>query len=184
MKISNYRTGALFVLLIALDVAMRLTRHLPNCTPLAASALFASFLFESGILAMLVPLLAMVASDLVIGTYDWRIMGIVYLSLMFPVLLRRYLRGHLSVVRVAASALLSSGVFFFTTNFAVWYFARWYTPDIRGLLLCYAAAVPFLKNTVAGDLLWSGVFFGSYVMIAHLHSHEWFRFRSPRLHSN
>jgi hypothetical protein len=168
MRISWRQTTILFVLLVALDAVERLTVHPPNFTPLAATALFASFLFDSVLLAALVPIAALAASDFFLGAYDWRVMSVVYLSLAFPVLLRGYLRSRLSPIRVGSSALLSSVVFFLTTNFAVWAFAGMYTGDAKGLLQCYVAAVPFFKNTIAGDLVWSGVFFGSYALVKRL----------------
>jgi hypothetical protein len=104
-------------------------------------------------------------SDIVIGGYDWRMMVVVYSALAAPLLLGRYLRGRLGTVRVAASALASSVVFFLTTNLAVWYYGYWYTRDLKSLLQCYAAAVPFFRNTVAGDLLWSFILFTGYAVV-------------------
>jgi len=156
-------TAAVFVMLVALDIVMRLTAHAPNFTPVAASALFASFFFESGLLALAVPMLAMAAGDIVIGTYDWRIMVVVYSALAVPVLFGRYVRGHFGVARIVTSALAGSAIFFLTTNFAVWYWQ--YTRDLSSLWRCYAVAIPFFRNTVAGDLLWSGVLFTSYAVV-------------------
>jgi len=162
MKLSGKRAVLLCGLLLILDVFVRLTPHAPNATPIAASALLASFLIENGLLAGLVPILSLAVSDYFIGAYDWRIMAIVYLALAFPVIFRQYLRARFSAPRVMVSALTSSVVFFLATNFAVWCFGSWYAPDAKGLLQCYAAAVPFFKNTVLGDLLWSGILFGGY----------------------
>jgi hypothetical protein len=33
-----------------------------------------------------------------------------------------------------------------------------------GLFACYVAALPFLRNTLAGDLFWSAALFGSYAL--------------------
>jgi hypothetical protein len=165
MNISRNRAVALSAFLIALNVAVRLTPHTPNVTPLAASALFASFLLESGMLAVSVPILALMISDVVIGGYDWRVMMVVYSALAVPLLFGRYLRGRLGAVRIGASALASSLVFFLTTNFAVWCYGYWYTRDLKSLLQCYAAAVPFFRNTVAGDLLWSFILFTGYAVV-------------------
>jgi len=163
MNISRKMAAAVFALLVALDITMRLTAHAPNFTPVAASALFASFFFESGLLAAAVPMLAMAVGDLVIGTYDWRIMVVVYAALAFPVLFGRYVRGHFGAVRIVISALAGSAIFFLATNFAVWYWQ--YTRDLTSLRRCYAVAIPFFRNTVAGDLFWSGVLFTSYAVV-------------------
>jgi hypothetical protein len=53
-------------------------------------------------------------------------------------------------------------LFFATTNFAVWAFSGMYAPDLHGLVHCYVAALPFLWNTVAGDMLWTTLLFGTW----------------------
>ena len=62
---------------VGLDVVARVAPHAPNVTPIAASAVFAGMMLRSRALALAVPLLAMLVSDLVVGAYDWRIMGVV-----------------------------------------------------------------------------------------------------------
>ena len=37
-----------------------------------------------------------------------------------------------------------------------------YAKTLEGLVLCYTMAIPFFQNTIAGDLIWSGVIFGAY----------------------
>ena len=78
-------------------------------------------------------------------------MAVVYLSLAFPLVLRRYLRSRLSTMRVASSALLSSVVFFVTTNFAVWAFAGMYARGMEGF--SESAIEGFLDGEGAGDEL-------------------------------
>jgi hypothetical protein len=63
----------------------------------------------------------MLVSDLFIGFYEWQIMLVVYAALAFPVLCGSFLKGRLRPVRIAASVLASSTVFFLSTNFAVWF---------------------------------------------------------------
>src|SRR5262249_3823053 len=58
--------------------------------------------------------------------------------------------------------LSSSLLFFATTNFAVWAFSGMYAHDLHGLVLCYVAALPFLWNTVAGDMLWTALLFATW----------------------
>jgi len=147
--------------LVGLDIVARLVPHAPNVTPIAASAVFAGMVLRSRALALAVPLLAMLLSDLVVGAYDWRIMGVVYAALALPALLGRWGRARPMVV-LAPLVLSSSLLFFATTNFAVWVFSGMYAHDLHGLVHCYVAAVPFLGNTVAGDMLWTTLLFGSW----------------------
>src|SRR5215467_7950734 len=119
--------------LVGLDVVARLAPHAPNVTPIAASAMFAGMVLRSRALAVAVPISAMLASDLVVGAYDWRIMGVVYAALALPALLGRWGRARPMVV-LAPLVLSSSLLFFASTNFAVWAFSGMYAHDLYGLI--------------------------------------------------
>ena len=155
------RTEILLVaVLIGLCVAARLLPHALNFSPVAASALFAGAILRHRMLALMVPLAAMLVSDLVIGFDEWRIALVVYVSMVVPVgagILARRFRLSRSVL---PAMLGSSLVFFVTTNFAVWAFGGLYPHDLAGLVQCYIAGLPFLKHTIAGDLFWSLALFG------------------------
>lgn len=163
------RTDLLVVLfLVALDVAARLLPHTPNFMPLTASALFAGMMIGRPALGLLVPLAALLLSDLVLGFDDWRIALVVYLALALPVgvglLARRY---RMSLVLVPA-ALVCSLIFFAMTNLAVWAFSGMYSHDTAGLAQCYVLALPFLKYTMIGDLAWTAVLFGGAFLVQRL----------------
>src|SRR5260221_11897381 len=111
--------------LVGLGLVARLAPHAPNVTPIAASAVFAGMVLRSRALALAVPISALLVSDLVVGSYDWRIAGVVYAALALPALLARW--GRARPVGVLAPLVLSCPLLFFATpNFAVWAFsARW-----------------------------------------------------------
>jgi hypothetical protein len=159
-------TDALVVLfLIGLDVTARLLPHTPNFMPLTASALFAGMIVSRRSLALLVPVAAMLLSDLALGFDDWRISLSIYAALLLPVVIGMFGRHYrLSRVLVPA-ALTSSLIFFVVTNFAVWAFGSLYTSDMAGLVQCYVLALPFLKYTMAGDLAWVAVLFGGAFLV-------------------
>jgi hypothetical protein len=151
---------ALIGFLIAFDVAARLLPHMPNLTPVAASALFAGTVLRHRGLAPLVPLIALTISDAVIGFDSWRLTAVIYVASIIPALLpmlsERLRRPGMFVPAIIASSLL----FFAVTNLAVWAFSGMYPLTGQGLVACYVAALPFLKNSVMGDLLWACAFFG------------------------
>lgn len=156
--------------LVLLAVAARLLPHPPNFTPLAACAMFSGFLFR-GRAAFLVPIAAMLASDLVVGLYDPRLMALVYGSLVLPTVLGRLVgRDGIRWHAVGAFSLAGSILFFLITNFGVWAFSGGYPRTGAGLAACYAAALPFFKYTIAGDLCWCGALFGGYAMLMRLRS--------------
>jgi hypothetical protein len=146
--------------LVGLDVIARLVPHVPNFTPVAASALFAGATLRSPMLAVIVPLMAMVLSDGVLGFNDWRVMLVVYAAIAMPAMLGVFARRSATHLLALPFAVTSSVVFFVTTNWAVWMFTGIYTRDADGLLKCYLAAIPFFQNTLLGDLVWTIILFG------------------------
>jgi len=44
--------------------------------------------------------------------------------------------------------------FWLWTNFGTWLFGGIYSFSLHGLIECYIAALPFLRNTLIGSLLW------------------------------
>ena len=160
----NKRFLFLFLAIIVIvSISTRLLPHPPNFAPIAALALF------SGVYAakvskwfLLLPLIAVFISDLMLGFYDWGVMAAVYGSFAFIGLLGLLLQKRKSVGTVTLAALGGSLLFFLGTNFAVFAFTNYYSPNIEGLLLSYIMALPFLKFTIAGDLFYAAVFFGTY----------------------
>jgi hypothetical protein len=51
-------------------------------------------------------------------------------------------------------------LFFVVTNFGVWAFTDMYPRTGDGLTACFIAAIPFFRNTLAGDLFYAAVLFG------------------------
>jgi len=161
-----------FGLLIALGIWMRLLwTDVPNFAPVAAIALFSGFFFRRKTVAIAVPLLVMGISDLVVGGYELGVMLAVYGAFTLPVFMRPLLRDKVcstdrpamsSLVRIFGCVLAGSIGFFLITNFAVW--LTWYEHSVAGLAVCYTAALPFLRYTAGGDLLFAVALFGSYAL--------------------
>jgi len=152
------------LILLAVGVAYRFFPHPPNFAPVAAIALFSGFFFRRYFI--LIPLAIMLVSDIFIGFYDWKLMAVVYFSFVLISFSGILMRKNKSVMSLAGYSLLGSILFFVLTNFAVWLFANWYMPDLKGLLNCYTMAIPFFKNTIAGDLFYTSVIFGVYELAA------------------
>lgn len=162
---------ALAVGLIALCVGVRMAAwegHLPpNFSAVAATALFAGFYFRRTLLlALAVPLGAMILTDLLIGGYEWRQMLVVYAALAAPALLGRRIAAPISTAARAAlvplSALASSMLFFAASNAAVWAWSGMYDHSGAGLLDCFVSALPFFRHTILGDLAFSLSLFALY----------------------
>ena len=160
---SNKFLLTFFLFAIAVSIAARLLPHPPNFAPIAALALFTG-VYASRVSKwyLLLPLAAMLVSDLFVGFYEWKTMAVVYGSFFTIGLIGLVVRKHRNVGTVALGTLAGSLLFYLTTNFAVWVFSGMYAPTLDGLLLSYYMALPFLKFTLLGDLFYVALFFGVY----------------------
>lgn len=154
--------------LITLGVIARLSPHLPNMTPIIAIGLVAgAYLGRS--YAFLVPLAALVISDFFIGMYDWRIMLSVYASFALIGGIGWIMRKFRGVQSYTLLAISGSTFFFFSTNTAVWLFSPWYEKSLTGLLYSYELGIPFWRNMLLGDILYTAslVFVCECVLVVH-----------------
>jgi hypothetical protein len=147
-----------------LTVVLRILPHAPNFTPVGALSLFIGAYF-SGKSKFVLPVLIMGVSDFFLGFYDYRLMFVVYGSLLVVVGLGSLMHNRVSSLKIGLGALGGTTLFFLLTNLAVWGLASWYPPTIGGLITAYMMGLPFLKMTLLGDLFYSAVFFGAYEFV-------------------
>lgn len=179
---SKFAPGPLVLsAMIVLAALSRLLPLPPNFAPIEAVALFGGALFASRRLAFLVPLLAMLLSDVVLGitrgaTYldYFTTAGYLpsllanYLCIAATVLLAFGLRGRVNGGRVLGYSLAGSVLFFLVSNAAVWLTAfavPYYPACSAGLVPCYVAALPFFKTTLLSTLFYSALLFGGFALL-------------------
>lgn len=148
--------------IILFAVILRLVPHPPNVAPIAAMALFGGTYLNKKY-ALIVPLITMFVSDIFLGFHDT--MLFVYGSFLLTGLIGTWIKTHKTVSTIIAASLVSSLLFFIITNFGVWLVGNMYPKTILGLLQSYTMAIPFFRNTIVGDLLYAGLFFGSFAII-------------------
>lgn len=159
--------------IILLAAVSRLFPHAPNFTPLGAIALFAGAYIGNRFLAFLIPLCAMIVSDALMGFKGWAYPEqtiTVYSTFLLITLLGFVLKNNKGILRVGATSVAASVLFFITTNFAVWLGGFFHTPALyplngTGLAECYVAAIPFFSNTLTGDLFYNLVLFGGFYLL-------------------
>ncbi len=151
------------LILIVLVIVGRLIPHVWNVTPIVAVSLLAGAIISRW-WAVVVPAVAMFFSDIIIGFYHVPIMLTVYGSFIAMTFLGRWLK-NMQPYRIILGSLASSTFFFLTTNFAVWLSVNWYPKTMDGLMLCYALALPFFKNMLIGDLFYTSVIFGAWILL-------------------
>src|SRR5262249_31922572 len=144
-----------------------------NISPLGALCLFVGAKFSDRRWGYVVPVAAMLISDLAIGL----VMGdmgfglhvlipAVYGSARPSVRLGtwlRELRGPVwrRVLSIAGAGFIAELSFFLITNFANWafYVPRQFPPTLAGLMECYVVAIPFFGRSVASMAIYGTVLF-------------------------
>lgn len=176
---------------IALGIFLVFYRQLPyylpttwswawNLAPAAAFALFTGVRLRDGWMG-LAPLVAYFISDILLiiplSRFDPPLSAfslatpLIYLCLVATVGLGRVLkRDESSPLVLGGMTLLGSVLFFVVTNFSAWLVDHDYPRTLNGLGQCYFKGLPFFRNTVAGDLLFTGVFFGLYALAGRTHT--------------
>ncbi len=155
----------LVLTMIFAGAMMRIIPHWPNFTPIAAIALFGGTFLKRKHLAFLVPVVAMLLSDLVIGFHSTMLP--VYVSFIAIVGLGLFLQRRLTVVNTISASLASSVLFFLVTNFASWTSGMMFYPmNAAGLMQSYVAGLPFLFNGILGDLFYNSVLFGGLYLVS------------------
>lgn len=139
---------------------MRLLPHWPNFTPVAAVALFGGVYISRKFMAFVIPMAAMLISDLFIGFHPYVLA--VYGSFAVTVLLGIVIRRNAGFFSILGASLLSSVLFYLITNLAMWVGNPNFTQDFQGLIQCYTVAIPFFYNGVLGDLFYNGILFGGF----------------------
>lgn len=155
----------LFYLLVILVVLTRLLPHPMNFAPIGALGLFSgAYVMDKR--AWLIPIIALLITDFFIGFYTPIIMLSVYVSFALSAILGRYAMSQKrSVIRIGGSAVASATILFVLSNFTLWTTGLYYPMTLEGLTMCFIRAIPFYGNTLAGDLFYSFVLFGTYEVV-------------------
>jgi hypothetical protein len=159
------RTILVFAVIV-LAAALRLAPHPWNFTPVGAIALFSGAMVRDRRLAFLFPLLVMFATDAIIGFN--KLSPLVYASFLVSVGIGRFLSRKRNALRTGGATFLGALQFFLITNFGVWAFLNSYPHTGVGLAECYLAGIPFFWNTLAGDAVYTVLFFGGFALAERL----------------
>jgi len=156
----------LAAIMVILAAVVRILPHPWNFTPIGAMALFSGAMFRDRRIAFLFPLVALFAGDLFVGLH--RLIPIVYASFLVSVFIGTWLADRLGILRIGGAVFLGALQFFLITNFAVWQLFGTYPHTPAGLAACYIAGLPFFGNTLAGDAVYTTLFFGIFALAERL----------------
>jgi hypothetical protein len=119
-----------------------------------------------------VPVALIIGSDIYLNlriyqlsfTLDQYVMWAWYLV---PCFIGFFVRDRIKPLTVLGAGLGTGIGFFLASNFAVWAFGNIaYAKNLSGLILCYTKAIPFFRNGIISDVLFSLVFFGIGALVA------------------
>lgn len=152
------------LIVIILSAALfRLVPHPPNFTPAVGVALFSGALLSDKRLALAVVFVSMLLSDFFLGFHTT--MPVVYLSLALIAWFSSPSLARGQTLPLVLAALTSSVFFFAITNAGVWLLQDLYPKSLPGLIACYTAALPFFKNSLIGDILYTLILFGGFFVL-------------------
>ena len=150
--------------IIFIGALLRVLPHAANFAPIGAIALFGGAYLNKKI-ALIVPLIAMVLSDIFVGFDSWESRLTVYGAFILIGLVGMLIPKRKNVVTVIGGSVVATAIFFLVTNFAFLYPATMYVHNWSGIVAAYAAGLPFVRNTFFSDLVYTSVFFGAYELV-------------------
>jgi hypothetical protein len=172
MKLNpRFATIALVIIIAAMTRLLTAYFQLPNFSPITAMGIFGAAYFARPIWAFILPLGSMYVSDLILNNtiyaryfngFAWQPEPSVYLAFALVIVFGLLAMRKVTTMRVIGASLTGSLLFFLITNYAVWAGGNMYPHNSAGLTACYVAAIPFLKNTLVSDLLFSAILFGAF----------------------
>jgi len=97
----------------------------------------------------------MIVSDFFLGFHNTILF--VYFSFFITVIIGSRIKNNSR--SILFGSLLSSVLFFLITNFGVWLTSSMYSKSTYGLIQSYLMGLPFFRNTILSDLIYTFSFF-------------------------
>jgi len=149
-------------------IAVRFMPHPWMFTPVVGALLF--FGARGSRRQLWIPFVLLAASDVILTklvyslnfSWDHFVTFAWYAAVLW---LGTTLRDNAKPLRIMLAALTSSVSFFVLSNFAVWACWSMYPKNFSGLMTSYAMGLPFFRNAIAGDLLFTAAMFATPVLI-------------------
>ncbi|PYX06949.1 MAG: hypothetical protein DMG88_16380 [Acidobacteria bacterium] len=154
---------------VVVALAVRFMPHPWTFTPVVASLLF--FGARGRRRRIWIPWVLLAASDVVLTklvyhypffTWDHYVTWAWYAAILW---LGTKLRESTKPLHVIGAALASSVSFYLISNFDVWAATNLYPKTFAGLMTSYTLALPFFRNAVEGDLLFTAVMFATPIVL-------------------
>ena len=167
-----------FLIISGMILLAAVSRFLPialpsmaNFSPVGTMALFGGAYFAKKQWAFIVPMMALWLSNLILNnvfytkyypTFSFGFELAVFVSFALVVVIGIVLLKRVNIVNLLTANILGTIGFFLISNFFVWAGGTMYPQTMEGLGMCFTMGLPFLKNTLLSNLLFSAVMFGTF----------------------
>ena len=175
----NKSTLIAFVLLIVIGSVFRVMGFAPQI----AMAIFGAAVIKDRKLAFVLPLVSMFLSDVLYeilfaygytnygGFYEGQVMNYLLLA---EITLIGFIARDLKWSNILLATLAAPTVFFFASNFVVWFagagLAR--PKTFEGLMMSFADGLPFFRSSLVYTIIFSAVLFGGYFLVQRFVLHK------------
>ena len=162
-------------LFVVLAVLLRLVAGTGAFATLGFSLVGASLLFFGSRMPrkhFWIPAALFIASDIYLNLRVYRLpftldQYVMWAWYLVPCFIGFFIRDRIKPLNVLGAGLGTGVGFFLTSNLAVWAFGNIaYAKNLSGLILCYTKAIPFFRNGIIPDVVFSLVFFGIGALVA------------------
>jgi len=157
---------AIFIIIFGLAFRIFLNEQvgIPNFEALTALSLVSGS-FLGGAFAPIIPLLMAFSSDIYFGNtsvylFTWSAFALA--GILGTLAGRNSRHRFLKITGLGVSSVL---FFYFWTNFGWWLTSGMYQMNFSGLISCYIAALPFLRNQLISVLIFTPSFFAAFSLI-------------------
>lgn len=187
LKNLNPRFGVLLLFIIAAGIIRVVLGADTNMSPIAmftpvgAMALFGGASFSEKWKSYAFPLLALFLSDIILMQFFHKeyASGLLYkgwiwnyASFALIVLLGQLLIKKATVGNIVMGAIGAALIHFLVSDFGVWISGstnfltgKPFTKDLAGITSCYVQAIPYMRYTLIGNLIYCTIFFGSFELV-------------------
>jgi Family of unknown function (DUF6580) len=168
-------SGVLAYLFVIAAVLLRIGAGTGTFATMGFSLVGASLLFFGSRIPrkhFWIPVALLIGSDLYLNLRVYNIpfsrdQYLMWAWYIMPCLLGVLLRDRVKPLNVLGAGLATGVGFYLASNFAVWAIGNiGYPHTLAGLMDCYVKAIPFFRNGIISDVLFSAVFFSIPALIA------------------
>ena len=175
----NKSTLIAFALLIVIGSVFRVMGFAPQI----AMAIFGAAVIKDRKLAFVLPLVSMFLSDVlyeILFAYGYTNYGgfyegqVINYLLLAGITLIGFLARDLKGSNILLATLAAPTVYFFASNFVVWFGGGGLQrpKTFEGLMMSFADGLPFLRSSLVYTIIFSDVLFGGYFLVQRFVLHK------------